>query len=112
VRAAPLPSVTMINIDPADRPCDHIPMKTLLFLAVVLISASGFSAANDSEIAAIYTAVPSAKTITKTSDGFRVHTDSGIVNVTKSSDGFRVHDGSGIIFITKTSDGYRVLPKH
>jgi hypothetical protein len=85
-------------------------MKTLLIAALLMLSISAFAADDDKAVAAIFTAVPSAKTIVKTSDGYRVRTDSGNVFINKTSYGYRVQGAKNAAFITKTSDGYRITP--
>jgi len=61
-------------------------MKTALIVCILALALSVYA---DDDIAAIYAAIPSAKDITRTSDGYRVR------------------DGAGkTIFVTKTSSGY------
>jgi hypothetical protein len=92
------------------RLCDYFLMKTILIAALLTLSISAFAADDDKAIAAIYSAVPAAKTVVMTSDGYRVRTDSGTVFVNKTSYGYRVQGAKTAAFITKTSDGYRVTP--
>ena len=85
-------------------------MKTMLILCLLALSLSA-DAGDDKENAAVSAAVPSAKTIDKTSYGYRVQTDSGTVFVNKTSYGDHVADGKKSVFITKTyTGGYRISP--
>jgi len=89
-------------------------MKTVLVLSVLALTftSSAFAAdvgSDDGDIAAVYIAVPSAKTITKTSGGFRVFTVAGkTVFVDKTSSGYRMSGEKNSTFIDKSSSGYRV----
>jgi hypothetical protein len=85
-------------------------MKTMLIVALLALSLTAF-AGEDKEIAAITSAIPSAKTIDKTSYGYRVQTASGTVFVNKTSYGYRVEGGKDSTFITKTSSGYRITTR-
>lgn len=85
-------------------------MKTILIAVFLTLSISAFAADDDKAIAAIYSAIPTAKTVVKTSDGYRVQTDSGSVFVDKTSYGYRVQGAKTGAFITKTSTGYRITP--
>ena len=85
-------------------------MKTMFLLCYLTLSLTVF-AGDDKEIAAITAAVPSAKTIDKTSYGYRVQTESGTVFVNKTSYGFRVEGDKNSSFITKTSTGYRITDR-
>lgn len=84
-------------------------MKTILIVAVLALSLSAFAAENK-DITAITAAVPSGSTISKTSYGYRVQTDSGTVHINKTSYGYRVEAGKNSSFITRTRTGYRVTP--
>jgi regulation of enolase protein 1 (concanavalin A-like superfamily) len=85
-------------------------MKTMLILCFLALSISAV-ASDDKAVTAIVSAVPDAKSIEKTSDGYRVRTDAGTVFVEKTSYGYRVQGGNNSAFITKTSDGYRITPR-
>jgi hypothetical protein len=83
-------------------------MKTVLFVSLLAFAISAF-AANDDDIAAVYAAVPSAKTISKTAYGYRVETtDGNTVFVNKSPFGYTVAGGKNTTFINRTSYGFRV----
>jgi hypothetical protein len=83
-------------------------MKSILIVALLSLSIPAFAADDASEVSVIYSAIPSAKTIVKTSDGYRVNTPSGNVFVNKTSYGYRVQGAKNAAFITKTTDGYRI----
>lgn len=85
-------------------------MKTMLIVALLALSLTAF-AGEDKDIAAITSAVPSAKTIDKTSYGYRVQTDAGTVFVNKTSYGYRVEGGKSSAFITRTPSGYRITAR-
>lgn len=88
--------------------CKYYIMKTSVFVLILVLAMSA-TAADDDDIAAVYAAVPSARTITKTADGFRATTDTGkIIFVSKTSSGYRVAGEKNTTFIDKTSSGYRV----
>lgn len=90
--------------------CDYFAMKVMLAIALLALSLPAFAAEN-SAIAAIRAAVPSAKTIDTTSYGYRVQTGSGTVFVNKTSYGYRIEGGKNSAFITKTPSGYRITSR-
>lgn len=81
-------------------------MKTSLIVCILALALSVYA---DDDIAAIYAAIPSAKDITRTSDGYRVRDGAGkIIFVTKTTSGYHVAGEKNTTFITKTTTGYRI----
>ena len=78
-------------------------MKMVFCISLLVFSVSTF-AADDSDIAAVYTAIPSARTIDKSPSGYRVTTDAGkTVFVNKTPFGYRVSGDKSPVFINKTA---------
>lgn len=82
-------------------------MKTLVVIIMAALSVAAY-ADTDKDVAAVAAANPDAKTIVKTSYGYRIETEKGTRFVNETSYGFRSDTGGKTVVINKTAAGYRV----
>ena len=80
----------------------------MLCFAASSTHAAGRDATND--VAVIAAAIPTARTIEKTSTGYRVFDGKNTIHVDRNSLGYHYSNGKNTIFIDKTSTGYRISP--